>query len=577
MLQLRYLIAVTVVLTFLFCELPQNPRNPESAGVEQETLTRLPEMSAVNTVFACTVSVLYPEFVDSFALFQSVDAATPVKLSGTPIGDDSLIVLSIEVPLPAAYTFTFLLYKTAGVDSVVASIAAFATTPSVVALETRRTVPVGDTVSFTFTVTDPDSNLLEYTYSGGMFTDKKYPFLASERAEATVICPLTADQVKALRDTIMFFSFAATDEKGQVSPAVLCTLIVVDESAPVIGTVDPLGDSLYSVAVLPDTIRLTVKDAWRVDSVKYGGARVVFSHGDTVVVPLGSLDSGTTLDSLEAWDPAGNRTVKTIQIHYAGAKVYAPKITPFFQTINEREQFDTVFLDQKVTITDTAATYGKDSLHWSVATDTGDNDMVVHYDSLRRALIVTAPQGEIFHNRIAVLSATVTDPAGVSTTLHGITFLMVEKNDGPIITCKGQKKIFNSAFDTLILDSCGYDPENNARLYWNIERGTYFYPDSLKTIVCPSQKGTGRDPLDPIIVVGCFLNFTGRVRIAPDTLLTKTIPSSQDTLVDTLRFTVKSVTGGDTAQTSMDIPYIWYRFNFIPLDTGITIIPVELP
>jgi hypothetical protein len=572
MLQPRYLITVTVVLTFLFCELPQNPRNPESAGIELETLTRLPGESAVNTVFACTVSVLYPEFVDSFALFQSVNDASPVKVSGTPVGDDSIIVLSIEVPFPGTYTFSFLLYKTIGTDSVEASVTVFATTPSVTAPVTSQNVPIGDSASFSFSVADPDSNLLEYAYSGGVFNDKKYPFLASERADATIICSISADQVKSLHDTIMVFSITAADEKGQVSPAVLCTLLVTDTVAPDIGTVEPLGDSLYSVAVLPDTIRLTVQDMWRVDSVKYGGGRVLFSLGDTVVVPLGSLDSGITRDSLEAWDPAGNRAVKTIKIHYAGAKVYAPKITPFFQTINEREQFDTVFLDQKVTITDTAATYGKDSLHWSVAIDTADNDMVVHYDSLRRALMVEAPQGEIFHNRIAVLSATVTDPSGVSSMLHGITFLMVEKNDGPVITCRGQKKIFNSVFDTLILDSCGYDPENNARLYWTIERGTYFYPDSLHTIVCPSQKGTGRDPLDPIIV-GCFLNFTGKVRIAPDTTLTKAFPLTQDTLVDTLRFTVKSVTGGDTAQTSLDIPYIWYRLKFIPLDTGMIIIP----
>ena len=560
---LRYSVIAPIIVLMCLCQLPQNLRTPENAGVDHETLSSLPVKAAANAVFACTVSVLYPEFIDSFALYQSTDGAQSVKIDGGVLGDDTVIVLSIVLPHPASYDFSFFLYKTDGVDTVTASLSVFSTTPEVQTESARRTVPVGDSVVYTFVVTDADSNMLEYMFSGGIFTAETHPFLASERAAATVTLTLSEEQVRSLRDTLMFFAMTAVDESGQTSRAAVCTLLVSDSVPPMVAAVAPLGDSAYMVDNLPDTLRMTIRDAWRVDSVKYGGTRVLFTADDTVMIPVANIDSGTTIDSLEAWDPAGNRTVKVITLQYAGAKVYPPKITPFFQTVNERQQFDTVFLDTKVTITDTTAAYGKDSLRWSVAVDSADSGMEVHFDSLKRKLLVTAPTGELLRDRIIMLSVTVTDPSGISSTLHGNTFIIIEKNDGPVITLRGQSKLFNTPFDTLVIDSCGYDPEHNSRLYWNIERGDYFYPDSLYTVNCPGEKG----------IPSCFRMLNGKVRIAPDTVVINAVPATQSTIADTLRFTVQSVTGTDTATVTAKIPYVWNRIQIIPIDTGLIIIP----
>ena len=84
-----------------------------------------------------------------------------------------------------------------------------------VATVTRSTVPVGDSALYTFDVTDPDSNLLEYTVTGEIFTSEAHPFLASERTAAMVSVAVSAAEVLSLRDTLMTFAVAVTDENGQ--------------------------------------------------------------------------------------------------------------------------------------------------------------------------------------------------------------------------------------------------------------------------------------------------------------------------------------------------------------------------
>jgi len=184
--------------------------------------------------------------------------------------------------------------------------------------------------------------------------------------------------------------------------------------------------------------------------------------------------------------------------------------------------------------------------------------MVVYFDSTERTLYIEGPADELFQDRIAALSLTVIDPNGGFDHLHGATFIMVEKNDPPTITLTGQQKLFGTAFDTISLDTCGFDPERNTHLEWQIDKGNYFVPESLFTVTCP------KGPSEKEPFASCFLQYTGKIRIVRDSTLFTT--QEVKTIYDTLLFTLKSIAPGDTAEVSKRIPFTWYQ-TFIPLDT----------
>lgn len=521
--------------------------------VSNETVSEIPDSIPIKSFFQCSVSVRYPDAIDSFAVVRSDVNADYSRKSYTGAVTDSLLVFDVSFPDSGSHTYSILFYCDTYVDSVTKTSFVFSTIPVVSASETNVSSYLDDSLMITFTAEDPDSNLLKYILSsdGGLAVDKQ--FLAGEQTEATVERELPLSYILALQDTVDLISFSVMDEDSQYSSTVLCTLQVVDTIKPEITSdVATLIDSIYTVSALPDTLTMNVTDNWHVDSVKFGGEKMPIDADGTVAIELVQLDSGTTLDSIEAWDRAGNRKSLEVRLYYSGPMIFQPDIAPIFQTVNEGSLFDTVYLDDKVTITDTAATYTKDSLRWSVETDTSDSGMHIHFDSLHRTLYVQAPEGEIHRDRIAVLSVTVVDPAGISKTQHGATFLIIEKDDPPRITLKGQNKTFGTPFDTLKLDTCGFDPEGANRLIWTIKRGTYFYPDSIYTKKCIEIGGHT-----------CFSLFSGRVAIVEDTTKTKNVIS----ISDTLTFTLKSVTAGDTATTSKKVPFVWRASIIIPLDT----------
>jgi len=552
-----------IVACFLFCELPENPCNINNAGIVNETLTALPETVPVNSVYQCTLTVRYPEFIDSFSVFASKSAGSPFRMAGASVGDDTTLVFQVHLQEAATWDLSLYLYRGPFVDTVSGTVSVFSTTPSVNAVASETAVFIGNDAEVSFEASDPDSNLFKYTVlvgEGG--TPDTQQFLAGERAQAQISRQISASGLRSFRDTSVLFFVSVIDEDGQAGASAVCTLTIRDTAAPSITLLPPLfHDSVHTVASLPETLYAKVNDSWAVDSVKFAESRLSFAGGDTVAIMINSLDSGTTVDTLKAWDPAGNCSSVSISLFYDGPKVYPPSLTPFYQTATEGEAFDTVFLDSKVTITDPDADYGKDSLLWSVKIDTVDSGMAVGFDSVARILTVTGPSGELFHDRMAVLSVTVTDPAGQSASLNGVTFIMVEKNDPPRITLKGQGKIFGNPFDTLKLDTCGHDPEGNASLFWVIERGRYFYPESTYVDRCANTKITDLPRI-------CYKVFSGKVLILADADSIATLPVAAG-VVDTLKFRLKSIDAADTMETSRDVVFTWGRLKIID--------PIEIP
>lgn len=550
-----------VVLGTLFCTLPEDPNNSNNAVIVHETLTSIPDTIPVNSVYLCTALVQYPHFVDSFSVIRRTESGKTEKIAGGLLGSDSQVVFTLLYAESVPTTVMVLLFKSVIVDTLTHRVWVVSTTPTVKALQDQKRVDVGQAVTLQFSATDRDSNLLGYLLGVNGSKATYTSFLSSERASALITTTLSAGSLQGLHDSLLVYQVTVLDADSQLSVPACCTLFVSDTIPPKITLLPPLAaDSVYIVKTLPQTFSAVVADNWGVDSVTFARERARFSGGDTVLFVVNKLDSGVTTDTLAAWDRSGKVSVKTIQFQYNGEKVYPPKITTIFQTVNEGEQFDTVRLDTKVTITDPDATYPKDSLRWSVVIDSIDSGMVVQYDSLKRLLVVRGPSGEIFRNRIVVLTLTVTDSKGVTTVNHGVTFVMVEKNDPPKITLNGQGRLFKVPFDTLKLDTCGFDPENNAQLSWTIGRGKYFMPDSLYTMRCTGFGGK------PEI---CLRIFTGKVAIIADSIAFAAAPVSQTSFLDTLVFTLTSVTMQDTAIVQKKVHFSWSKLAII--------MPIEFP
>ncbi len=556
-----------LLMIFFFCELPEDPRNINNAGIERQTLTALPDKVPMNSVYVCTLQIRYPEFIDSFSVVKSKVKGSDEKITGSVIGDDTVFIFSLFLPDPGEYVIKIYIHKKGMKDSVTHSVTVFSTIPVVTAVKTKVFAHIGDdTTAIKFDVSDPDSNLLGYSLMQGNTVIEQKEFSARERAKAAIVKVFPASSLIGLRDTFIRFSAVAADLDSQKSAAALCTLFVRDSIPPFVRFLPPYDDTVYKVLKLPDTLRAVAADNWAIDSVKFGKNRALFVATDTVAVVINQLDSGITIDSMEAWDIAGNRAAAKIKLRYSGPKIYPPEIDMVYKRVNEGERFDTVYLDKIVKITNPEPFYGKESLKWSISVNSADSGMVIKFDSLSRTLVVEGPAGELFRDRIAVLSLTVTDPDGVSATLHGATFLMVEKDDKPIITIKGQGKIWGTLFDTLKLDTCGYDPEMNAQLVWDIQRGKYFYDSLLYVFKC-SDKG-GKEIGDPFLPI-CFNVFTGKVLILPDTAALASVPPSQKVIADTLLFTLKSITAGDTVESKKNVVFTWGKAEIIP--------PIEIP
>ena len=218
-------IVTLLAFSFISCELPQNPRNADNAGIVKETITAIPDTVPVNSVYPCTLLIRYPEFIDSFAVFKCVNSDETDKIAGGAVGDDTVFVFSVYLPEPASYVITLLIYKEDSIDSLVATAFIFSTTPVVAASQSRIETMVENSAEVQFDVSDPDSNLLDYILTSDNSTPDTQQFRASQRAAATIRKELPVSFLSALQVTQVRYSVVVTDEDNQQSAAALCTLV----------------------------------------------------------------------------------------------------------------------------------------------------------------------------------------------------------------------------------------------------------------------------------------------------------------------------------------------------------------
>jgi hypothetical protein len=544
---------ISIALVFLgMCTLPLDPaKNPKYSGIIDENVSNLPSVAPMGTVYNCTLSIRYPSLIDSFTIQKRTNDMTFVIASGDSVGDT--LLFTIDFLQPDDYTLIVILYKTEYTDTLQKRMSVFSTVPASQFSSTRYTMHSGENISFPFTLSDPDSNLLEYyIHRNGIITDTIDVKVANRAAlEGTIV---SDSGVKLQKVNI--YSVEAMDVDSQFSKSAICTVTVADTVFPKVSMVQSLIDSKLTVATLPCTVGVIISDNWYIDSVKVSGLHWNLPEKDTLWIVKTFLDTGLTKDSIEAWDRGANRTAFRYVMEYHGVVQYPPQLKPVtIAPIFEHEKFDTLYLDSYVVITDTSAKYTKDSLTWTITVDSADS-MIKHiFDPVKRTLYVRVPDTEIGVGRYTSLTIKVTDPKGLSDILHRVSFWVLEKNDAPVIKIKNQVKQFNAAFDTLTLDSCGLDSDPLDRITWKIEAGKYFKPDSIYStfrLVTLKSTATIKNPLR---------YFTGRVAIIPDTTKFKPsmIPIGTLELTDSLRFTV---TDGELT-TEKYVRFVWNRFQII--------------
>lgn len=555
------LIGIIIVYSFLFCELPQNPRNIDNAGIRNlKSIDSIKSRIPINTTVPCTVIIKYPEFLDSVSIFLSFENKVKIatKILANHERSDTLFLFELPFVYDGVGEICIHWYKVNNTqDSICKSVTVYKTIPIAEALQNKVIENIDDSINIKFRAIDPDSNLFSYSVSyykknTSILMEEK-EFLASQRFVGEISIPLSLKFLKEVADTQTIFSFKVMDEMKQESNIANCTLIIKDTLPPLINLLGWSEEKSKKVSSLPETVKTVVSDNWKVDSIKYNNKILNIIKKDTFEIVITDLDSGENLCVVEAWDKRGNYSKKEFKIIYEGKKIYPPEIKRFSQTINERELFQSVNLDDYVTITNPQATYSKEAIKWKVTVEYADSQMKVEYDSLSRRLSVTGPSGEIFYDRSLLLSLTACTPDTHCNSIHGILFMMKEINDPPVIKVKGQSKLFGIPFDTLLLDTCAYDPEGNSnlRFFWTIQRGKYFYPESVFTNTKLCREGSICFPIKL---------FTGKIAIQPDTTKTKIVPSNES-IIDSLRFILKSVELGktDTLISSFMAQYIWYR------------------
>lgn len=546
-----YLILSAILVFTGMCNLPSDPfKNPEYAGIDDENISTLPSRAPMGTFYNCTLTVFISSLVDSFTVKKNTSTQTSLVASGDSVGDT--IFFTVEFLQPDDYTIDIVLYKAHYRDTLQKKIAVYSTVPVSHFSKTTITMNYGQSTSLSFLLSDPDSNLLAYYLNHNGIRVDTVDVKVVNRAflEGTIF----TDSIRNLQ-RINYFSIEAFDVDSQYSRSALCTLAVVDTVFPIVSHTQPLIDSKVIAAALPCTAKVVITDDWGIDSVKVSGVHWNLPEKDTLWIIKTFLDTGLTKDSILAWDRGGNRTALLFNYEYHGPVKYPPLLKPIVVApIFEREKFDTLYLDSFVVITDSSAHYSKDSLVWTISVDSQDSIVKHEFDPVKRTLYVNVPDVEIIVDRYIALTIKVSDPKGESAVLPRVSFWVKEKNDPPVITIKDQVKPFDGAFDTLILEKCGYDPDLNDRISWKIEPGTYFKPDSIYSTFGTIKPMTLKSAA---VIKNPTRNFTGRVAIIPDTSKFKSsfLPIGTLSLVDSLKF---SATDGELT-TVRYVKFTWKR------------------
>ena len=501
---------------------------------------------ALHREYQCTLRVTHPSLIESYEATLSYGENDVVVSSG-PVEDVS-VVFALPIFHDGEFDLVTSLHNYDGTrPSLSRTFGTYRLAPAVVADSARYRRGLGDTAEIGFVATDPDSNLLEVFSTRDSSDSVSHPVLASGQHRTEFVRSVVSGSV----DTILVSAWAM-DEDSQFSSDAVCTLFVEDTVAPqlsVLALRPSTGDSL--VAELPCTLWVRVKDDSPIDSVTFGTRHMSVS-GDTAMIKLSQLDSGSLEFTVRAYDRWGNDASLSVPMFYEGDKTYPPKISDKLaaQTVAENESFEDVALDSVVVIPP-EADYVPAELTWHITEEDPSGKLELTYDAGTRSFSVAVPDSEWAGSEVFFFEA---EAPGNLSDSKAATFTVTPVNDPPVILVKNQRRLVGSSFDTLVLSESAYDPDDTvSSLNWHFQRGTYFFADSVWRIECSTPRGGGFGI--------CLPMFTGRVAIAPDTSL---IDPETWTGSDTLTIRVDDGHGSGGVVTKKVI-FTRYKFElYIP-------------
>jgi len=530
----------------LFCGNPKNPYSSPSAAkiFADSSLTSLNDSVKAFTEVPCSVSLYLPGLIDSMYV-HVVKTGYDTVIAGVAVKTDK-VAFDFVAPAPGTYQVkVFIVRSDNSFDSLIKEVKVFLILPVVTtdSASFHITLP-RDSFVVRFIASDADSNLrFGYTWvDTGIGTASSTPFLSLKPFHETFSRTVSsAALLSGLGAPIVLHAYAI-DAESLFSAVTSCTLFVSDTTKPSLKLLAP--DTAATVTSLPVTVRALVTDLAGINTVTFNGAAMVFAN-DTASYEASSIDSGKSLDSIVAFDKAGNRAAMVFPLTYSGKKLYPPKIIDLSRSTPEGHSFAPISLDASVILSDTGikdtAGYKKDSLTWLI-TDSVGNQIAVPASHL---FTVPFPSDTEWAGTIR-LTFRVTaknNPALYDTKQP--SFFVTEVYDPPVITQQQDLCSTTPHSATIYLDTITTVRALDNKypdLDWTFKNGKHFKVDSLygsilslgKTAAPPVTTPGGAVIVPPIT----RFYFNRHVVISPIT-----VPDSGYYGTDTLLFTVTSPQG----------------------------------
>jgi hypothetical protein len=492
---------------FLICAPAQSPyTNPADAKIlidnSLRSLDARSDSVKVFTAVQCTVELYLPKLIDSFYVHLSGNGGDSVIASGAVTGTPFTFPLSVSVP--GVYGLTIVVVKKdKSADTLVKTITVYAMSPVVTPDAPAHTVVLpADSFSFKFTVTDPDSNVWKaYTWldsaSGASqeisFAPKTHSIVITRTVKGSAL-------LAALHAPVVCYAVAIDFPDSNVSKVAACTLHVKDTLAPQIVLLPPT-DTVNS-ASSPVTIKALVTDYVGVDSVSFNGTPMVFSN-DTALF-FAALDSGKHIDTIVAFDKAGNKGKLVFTLAVQGKVHIPPQIKDLSRATSEGLPFDSIWLDTFVIIADTSihdtVTYKKDSLSWVITDSAGVSIIAPPGHRIKIPFPSDSAIWGMYKLTFKLYDKNITKLYDTKQP----TFFITQANFPPVITLYPYQCFRNILADTINLNALTsvHDPNDPASsLTWTFTKGKHFKVDTLMSrgLIGRLSKSASIPVVNPII------------------------------------------------------------------------------
>jgi hypothetical protein len=280
-------------------------------------------------------------------------------------------------------------------------------------------------------------------------------------------------------DTVLCYS-RVFDIENNISEIAVCTVFVLDTISPtILLTSHQNGDT---ISTLLDTVIVNIHDnsgiqhVQFIDSVTHTSNDMYRVDDTTFLQAISAPSGGTYTFTIDAVDRAGNSKTTLYSLYFNPSTSAPFSVAIPDQQTKEDTKFPKIALDNHVTFN--ASGLSADDIKWTITTKTGSH-LQVAYDPTQRTVVIT-PEHNWYGSESVTFFATVYDTI---PAVDYATFVVANVNDSPSITMPGVYcKKANAQFDTLLLDTCANDPDQDW-LQWTFTAGDYFEVKYISTFI----------------------------------------------------------------------------------------------